>query len=532
MEQSASTMHHFNLYFGSGLLLILLGVMGWSLSEKLKKPYTILLVLIGLFVGIANFQVFQGVKTFFTESEIFSVIVISLFLPALLGEAAIKLPFSHLVENKRPVISLAIGGTLITFAIVATGSYYLLHLPIVVSFTFAALMSATDPISVLSIFKSLGVNKKLSTTIEGESLFNDGVAVVLFKISSVFLLSYIDMGFNGVTAGLWMFIKVVSGGILIGGILGYIASRFIKYFDDFPLETAVSFVLFYGSYLIGEKFHVSGVIAVVVAGIIFGNYGRKIGMTPVTQLNINNFWEIIAFFGNTIIFLMVGMEIHRIDFEGKWLMILFAIFIILVARSIAVYSSTYFVKDFPRKYKHVLNWGGLKGSLSIALVLSLPHDFDGRDDILVLTFSIVLFSLIFQGLSIEGLISKLKIIKKDETMEEYEEQLALIHRSKAAIREMKEITSQMFTAAPVYADEIKKHEIVIEDAYHRLEKLFDDYPQLKKQQLHLIKEKALYAEYDVINKIQFEGLISSKKAEKDKESIIDEIVTLITNKEK
>ena len=154
-------------------------------------------------------------------------------MPALLGEAALKLPFSHLRENKRPVLALAFGGTLISFLIVGFSSMWLMHLAIPAAFVFAALMSATDPVSVLSIFKSVGAPKKLSIVVEGESLFNDGLAVVLFNISAFYLMTYLDLGIQGAGLGLWEFVKVISLGLIIGGVLGYVFSQLTKYFDDY-----------------------------------------------------------------------------------------------------------------------------------------------------------------------------------------------------------------------------------------------------------------------------------------------------------
>lgn len=402
-------MHHFNEVFIQILILLAISIGVIGLTKLTNRPYSIALVLVGLFLGVTQIPVLEEAEQFITQSEVFQVIIISLFLPILLGDASLKLPFSHLSKEKKPVIALAIGGTFLSFLLVGLGSYYLLGLPIVVAFTFAALMSATDPISVISIFKSLGVPKRLVTIIEGESLFNDGVAVVLFQISSIYLLTYMEMGWAGIGSGILLFLKFSIGGLAIGGILGYLFSQIIRVYDDYPLEIAFSILLFFGSYFIAEHFHVSGVIAVVTGGLIFGNYGAKIGMSETTRENINSFWDSITLLANSLIFLMVGLEIKNIDLSEKWGLIAIAVIIVLLSRTIALYISLSTVKGFPGKYKAVLNWGGLKGSLSIALALSLPHSFEGREDILILTFGVVLFSLLIQGLTITPLINKLNL---------------------------------------------------------------------------------------------------------------------------
>ncbi|NGZ76642.1 cation:proton antiporter [Saccharibacillus alkalitolerans] len=401
--------HHFNEIFIQILILLAIALAVIGIAQKLNRPYSIALVLVGLLLGMINIPVLEQAETYITQSNVFQAIVISLFLPILLGDATLKLPFSHLREQSKPVVALAFGGTLLSFVLIALGSYYLLGLPLVVACTFAALMSATDPISVISIFKSLGVPKKLTTVIEGESLLNDGIAVVLFQISSIYLLSYLEMGWAGVGSGLLLFLQFAVGGTIVGLILGYIFSRIIVYYDNYPFETALSAVLFFGCYFIAEHLQVSGVIAVVVGGLVFGSYGRRVGMSETTHTNIDTFWDTIALIANSLIFLMIGLEIRNIDLSGRWPFMLLAILIVLIARSGAVYLSLAPVKGFESKFKHILNWGGLKGSLSIALALSLPIEFEGREDILALAFGVVLFSLLFQGLSIEKLILKLGV---------------------------------------------------------------------------------------------------------------------------
>ncbi|KHE70160.1 sodium:proton antiporter, partial [Halobacillus sp. BBL2006] len=402
-------MHEFHDAFIQILMLLAISVTVIGIAKLLKEPYSIALVIVGLLLGLTELPVIEDAEFYITQSEVFQATVISLFLPILLGDATLKLPFHHLYGQKKPVLGLAFVGTFLSFICIGAGAYYLLDLPLAVAFTFAALMSATDPISVLSIFKSLGVPQKLSTVMEGESLFNDGIAVVLFKISSIYLLTYIEMGWAGLGSGVFLFLKFAIGGALIGLVLGFIFSQIIRIYDDYPLEIAFSALLFFGSYFIAEHFHTSGVIAVVVAGFVFGDYGAKIGMSKETRTNINTFWDVITLLANSLIFLMVGLEIRNIDFAGNWGYIALAILIVLIGRTIALYISTGWVKELSRRERILLNWGGLRGSLSIALALSLPMEFDGREEVLLFTFSVVLFSLIVQGLTIKPLIQKLGI---------------------------------------------------------------------------------------------------------------------------
>ncbi|MEC3884666.1 sodium:proton antiporter [Halobacillus sp. HZG1] len=400
-------MHGFHDVFIQILLLLAISVTVIAIAKLLKEPDSIALVLVGLVLGLTQLPFIEEAESYITQSEVFQATVISLFLPILLGDATLKLPFHHLFSQKKTVMGLAFLGTFISSLTIGAASYFLLDLPLAVAFTFAALMSATDPISVLSIFKSLGVKQKMSTVMEGESLFNDGIAVVLFKIASIYLLTYIEMGWAGLGSGVFMFLKFAVGGAVIGLILGYVFSQVIRVFDDYPLEVAFSALLFFGSYFIAEHFHTSGVIAVVVGGFVFGDYGAKIGMSEETKTNLNTFWDSITLLANALIFLMVGLEIRNIDLAGNWGYIVGAIAIVLVGRTIAVYIGTGWIKELSSKERILINWGGLRGSLSIALALSLPMDFDGREQVLLLTFSVVLFSLIVQGLTLKPVIKKL-----------------------------------------------------------------------------------------------------------------------------
>lgn len=392
------------------LWLFIMALAGTAIAKKLKFPYPIALVILGAIIGII--PIFNEFKLHFLDEEVFRNIVIDIFLPALIGEAALKLSIKNLKANALPIFFLAMGGTILSFLTTGILLATLTKWPIQVALTFGALMSATDPVSVISIFKSLGVNKNLAVITEGESLANDGVAIVLFKLSVFSFALITSSGWGGVMIGFVEFFKVSLGGIAIGGVCGLMASRVFRRFDDYPLENSFSIALFYGSYFLAEHIHVSGVIAVVVAGLILGNYGRAIGMSEKTQQSIEVFWDTIAFIGNALIFYLVGLEIQNMSIQDYWGYIAAAIIISILSRSVAVYISTLGLKSsMPTSWKHVLTWGGLKGSLSIALAMSLPSAFPQREAIVVLTFGVVLFSLVAQGLTIGKVIRRIPGIK-------------------------------------------------------------------------------------------------------------------------
>ncbi|MFD2046599.1 Na+/H+ antiporter [Ornithinibacillus salinisoli] len=521
-------MHDLDLHhiFELGLILVMIAAGITAIAKKFKQPYPIALVIVGAIIGLVNIPVLEPLKDFITEGEVFNFVIITLFLPALLGEAALKLPFSHLNDNKKPILTLAFGGTFLSFIIIGFSSTWLLQFSLPAAFVFAAIMSATDPVSVLSIFKSVGVKKRLATVIEGESLFNDGLAVVLFNISAFSLISYIDLGLLGAGYGIWEFIKVVALGLIIGALLGYGFSHLTRFFDDYPLEIIFSIILFYGSFLLAESVEASGVIAVVVAALIFGNYGSKIGMSPATKLNINNFWDVATLLANSLVFLMVGLEITRINVAENWGLIFIAILIVLIARSITVYCSLFFIKNIPLSWKHILNWGGLKGSLSIALVLSLPRDFEGREEILLLAFSVVLFSLVVQGLSIKPLISWLGVNKIENGNQAYEVFIARAHRFETGIQEIINVRKKLFVSEVVSKEIIDEYEKQRTTLHNDIKELFHNHPELKEKQKVALLKHSLYAQHEAIDHLLREEIISSEVAEKEQDLITNKIVEL------
>jgi CPA1 family monovalent cation:H+ antiporter len=511
------------VYLELSILLLAIATGVTAFAKKIGIVYPIALVIVGTAVGLLPIPALEHLKAFIVEDEVFHFVIISVFLPALLGEATLKLSVQQLKENQRNIIMLALVGTLLSYFIVAFLSMSFLSLPIVVAFTFASLMAATDPVSVLSIFKKVGVNERLAITLEGESLANDGVAVVLFQISSSSLLIYVGAGWKGIGLGLLDFVVVGLGGIAVGAILGYLCSKVTRFFDDYALEILLSLVLFYGSFLVAEYFHVSGVIAVVVAGLVLGNYGEK-QMTPVTKLNIRNFWDTLALIANSVVFLMVGMEINRIHFADRWIPIVIAIMIVLAARSIAVYVSLFGSKDTPMRWRHTINWGGLRGALSIALALSLPLSFPGREDIIVFAFSVVLFSLLVQGLTMKRFAIWMNTLVSKKSVGQYEEYVAYIQRYQAGQKELTDMRDQAVISPVLYDLLYQEYAYKLNQVQQKMEELYQENPALQVEQQIKAKRRSLYAEYDVVAKLEKNALVSSEVADHQQQEIIDMIV--------
>lgn len=391
----------------------------------IKLPYSISLVIVGL--GIGLFHLLPPI-------EMTPDLILLIFLPAVLFEASWNIKIAELKEGWKPITVLATVGVVLNTLIVAYGMHYLANVQLGPAFLFGAMIAATDPISVLALFRKLGMDSKLTMLLEGESLFNDGTAVVLFKLVLASVIA--GSGFSvGATAG--SFLLVVIGGSLIGAVLGYAASRITSLFDDHLLEITLTTILAYGSYLVAEQLHVSAVLSVVAAGVVIGNYGSRTGMSASTRMAVNSFWEYLAFLVNSLIFLLIGLQV-KFDLLCKYgLQIGVGILVVLIARVFVVYGLAPFIGSrshkIPWKWRHLLFWGALRGSVCMALALSLPDSFAYKEMITITTFGVVLFTLLVPGLTIEPLVTLLKMNAKDPKREQYKMLKAKLIAKKRAI---------------------------------------------------------------------------------------------------
>lgn len=491
------------------VLLLLLAISAVALfTSRWKIPYTIALVFAGFAIDLFHVPIKEvaGNAQLLTPDVIFV-----LFLPALLFESALNLEIKLLRGNLWPIVLLAVVGVAVATAITGFAVHQFLGLPVMTALLFGALISATDPIAVIALFRDLGVSKRLGVIVEGESLFNDGTAAVAFQL----LLAGIATGGFDAVAGIRQFLVVAVGGGLLGFMIGYASSRLTAQVDEPRIEITLTTIVAYGSYLLAEHLHVSGVIATVVAGITVGNYGALTGMSARTRVAVWSFWEYVAFLINSLVFLLIGIEVHVVQMLASWWTILLAVGAVLLGRILVVYTlsplSGRLGEPIPNRWNPVLVWGGLHGSVSIALALSLPQDFPYRSTLLTLCFGVVAFSIVIQGLTMKPLLRWLKLLENtDQGYAIHKARQLALGASKVELEQLR----RLHAVSPAVYDSLSRE---IEDTAKTLEA---DIQKIQAQDQSVVAEEVraarlrlMAAERAALQRGVIEGLVPQEVAE-------------------
>ena len=408
------------LYYSFSVLIVLASFFSYLNIRFLKLPSTIGIMIIAMISSILLVvfgNIFPNTLTNFSKliaNVDFTEVLMGAMLNFLLFAGAVHINIKDLREQRGPIMVFSTLSVIISTLVVGSVLYFLLHfmkfdIPLIYCFLFGALISPTDPIAVLSILKNADVPKSLETKIAGESLFNDGVAVVIFAV--ILQLAQdptVDLTVPHVS---WLLIKEAVGGFLLGIALGIGASKAMRRVDDYKSSVLITLSVVMGGYLIARAMHISGPLTMVFAGIIIGNYTKKTTvMSPITKDYLNKFWELIDEILNAILFLFIGFELLLIpDLLKYWTIGVICIGVVLFARFISFWIPTKVIRfraKFDKPTIKILVWGGLRGGVSIALALSIEEG-PNKQIILAITYFVVVFSIIVQGLTIGKLAGKL-----------------------------------------------------------------------------------------------------------------------------
>ncbi len=402
----------------ASLMIVLAGLFGSINYFFLKLPASIGILVVALIasLSIMVLDVFMpalGLSASIkgsVESLEFSDTLLEGMLGLLLFAGALHVKLSDLRAQAWTVALMATIGVGISTAIAGLGLYFALGVPLLVALVFGALISPTDPVAVLGVLREANLRKSLETQIAGESLFNDGVGYVVFLFLIGLAFPSAAHGEASVGAALILFAKEAIGGAVLGFALGWIVFQMMKRIDDYPLEVLLSLGLAFGGYQLAVLLGVSGPIMAVVAGLLIGDVGVKYGMSQLTREYLNAFWKLIDEILNALLFLLIGVEVFAIAFDQDMILAgVLGIFLSLSARLAAVALPVFMLsrwKKYRRDVIPIMTWGGLKGGISVALALSVPEN-EYKPLILTITYIVVLFSIIVQGLTIAPLAKRL-----------------------------------------------------------------------------------------------------------------------------
>ena len=534
VQEADSTVIQLEITFLVGLLIITLVAI---LVRRVKIPYTVALVLAGL--GLAFIPAIPFVNPNSADSIVTSELILALFVPPLIFEGALHLSWKNFRDNLRPILLMAVVGVLLgTFIVggIVWGIGWAIDplalasnlpplqtvdpIPFAAAIAFGALISATDPVAVIAFFRSLGVSKRLSMLVEGESLLNDGTSIVIFNLALA--LGGAATGMQVATKfnlpiAVWDFIRVAAGGLVVGLAVGFVVDHFfLRPLDDRLVETTITMLAAFSSFILAEQLHLSGILAVVAAGIYIGN-ALPAHTTPTTKVALFNFWEIVAFVVTSLIFLLIGTQIDIRDVISPQniILVLAAVVAILVSRSLVVYGmsalSGRLGTSIPRSYQHIMLWGGLRGAISLALALSLnPHAFGNGvgTQLRLMTFGVVLFTLLVQGTTIEALLKRLGLSQRAPQQIEKERQMGLFYAARAARTELDRLHEWGMISGSLWEAMVEAQEAELQQHDQDVQAMWQKYPGMSTELAIQVRRAMLRAERTALAEANQQEIVS------------------------
>ncbi len=482
--------------------LLTIAMLASGICHNTPIPYTVFLVIIGIVLG--SFARNHESMHVLLDFQLAPDIVLFLFLPALIFESAFNLNARQLVKDLLPVLVLAVPALLISTAFIGIGLWFFLKVDLVLALLFGALISATDPVAVISLFKELGVPERLRILVEGESLLNDATAIVVFKIILIFALSGAAFTWADAGSAVLDFFEVFIGGALVGAVIGFVFSEFLhRLFSSSSAFMIMTIVVAYVCFIVAEHLlHVSGVMAVVASAITMGMlWVPRISQAAI--YTVKETWEVIALVSNSLLFLLVGLSVDAERLVARMDVIGIAISLVLLSRAATIHAMIPLtIKWFSLPHvslgeRHIMWWGGIKGGLAIAIVLSVPEYLPGRDLLLDLTLGVVMFSLLVNAPTIKPLIQKLRIdrLTNDELAELKQ---GIIHAGK----ESSALIDRFYKAGIVSRS---TEQLIHKNIY---EMFSSDIPDIQKRQgIKHLRFSALRTEFDELKKLHDINLI-------------------------
>jgi monovalent cation:H+ antiporter, CPA1 family len=500
---------HFELAF---VLLFSIATAVAIAARYFNFPYTVALVVAGLTLGAVHA---------FEPPHLTKELLFAILLPGLIFEAAFHVEFRKFWKNKLAIHALAIPGVVAAVALTALilspvvgGLDLVPGFGLMAALVFAAVIVSTDPIAVVGLFKALGAPKRLVVLVEGESLLNDGTAVVLFT-----LIVAVAQGGQFTVGGATMdFVRVAGMGGLIGCAIGFGIAQIIHRVDDAMVEITLTVIAAYGSFVLAEHFHYSGVIATVAAGMLCGNWAADVGMSPTTRVAVESFWEYLAFALNSVVFLLIGLEVEVASLLASWKPVLLAYVAVLVGRAVVVYGVSALLRltseRVPWAWSAVLTWSGLRGAISMVLVLGLPDDFPHRELLVNMTFGVVVLSIVFQGLTMAPLLKRLGVTGvKDPYQEKYELARGRVGATHAALTALEALRRTRDIPADVLAQLEADYQKKAERAEAELSALKLQTSRFHEEEHQEAVRRMLIVEKDSLLKSYQRGVISKEAFE-------------------
>lgn len=406
----------------AAILLVLAAVFGYLNLKFLKLPTTIGIMLIGLLSSMVLLMLRDALPLIpeaadrFVESIDFNKTLMEGMLSFLLFAGALHVNLGNLLDQKRLIAIMASFGVVLSTFLIGGAAWLLFPLfgfevPFLWCLVFGALISPTDPVAVLSILKTAGAPKSLETKITGESLFNDGVGVVVYlAVLGMALGGHGDHGMTGAGDVAKLFVVEAGGGMLWGFMIGFAAYFMLRSIDNYQIEVLITLALVTAGYRLASHWHLSGPLAMVVAGLMIGNQGRSFAMSEKTREHLDTFWELVDEILNAVLFLLIGLELLVLNLSGRAIAVGAILIVVVLAARFAATSIPVMLLKSRREFSpgviRILTWGGLRGGISVALALGIPKDFAYRQEFLVATYVVVVFSIVVQGLTLKPLVAR------------------------------------------------------------------------------------------------------------------------------